>query len=644
MRKTVSGIMLTLLLVGILTLAFNIQPVKAEGTIYIRADGSIDPPTAPIQRDGNLYTFIDSIIDNSIAVERSNIVIDGFGYDLTTSLDITYGLVLSNVAKVTIENIGIRGFWRGISLYNSLNNIIAQNNVSDNSETGIELFHSPNNSLYANTIANNGQFGINFMWSPGNILRDNNFTGNKYNLWLSAGGSDELASFIQDIDESNTVDGKPTYYLINHANVEIPSNSGYIGLINCYNITIRGAELKHNSQGILLANTTNSKILNNIIRDNSMGIQVWKSSNNLFSQNIIEDNAYGVSIFESHNNGLFENNISSNLYSGIEIYGSSNNEVSMNNVTNNNEEFTWGGGGIYITMYSTHNIIYKNNIANNSANGVDIGVSSSNSIHLNSITHNGLYGVRVYGAGNIIYGNNITSNFAGIMLSDAPNTVNNRIFHNNFINNKYPSGSDSQLSNIWDNGYPSGGNYWSEYTYSDSLRGPNQDQPGSDGIGDVPIIINSNNVDSFPLMAPISIFDAGTWDSMTYNVNILSNSTVSDFYFNPEEGAFLRFNVTGENGTDGFCRVTIPNDLLWVEDGWTITVGDQPITNYTIIPDANHAYLYFTYNHSTQTVMIQGTHVIPEFPSTIILPLFMLTTLIATVLLKKKRKTKPQLP
>lgn len=36
-------------------------------------------------------------------------------------------------------------------------------------------------------------------------------------------------------------------------------------------------------------------------------------------------------------------------------------------------------------------------------------------------------------------------------------------------------------------------------------------------------------------------------------------------------------------------------------------------------------------------------HVIPEFPSTIILPVLMLTTLIATILLKKKRKTKTQL-
>jgi hypothetical protein len=47
-RKAVSGIMLILLLIGMLTLASNIQPVEASGTIYIRADGSVDSPTANI--------------------------------------------------------------------------------------------------------------------------------------------------------------------------------------------------------------------------------------------------------------------------------------------------------------------------------------------------------------------------------------------------------------------------------------------------------------------------------------------------------------------------------------------------------------------------------------------------------------------
>ncbi len=47
-KKIVSVIVLTLLLTSMFTLAFNIQPVRAGGIIYIRADGSIEPSTAPI--------------------------------------------------------------------------------------------------------------------------------------------------------------------------------------------------------------------------------------------------------------------------------------------------------------------------------------------------------------------------------------------------------------------------------------------------------------------------------------------------------------------------------------------------------------------------------------------------------------------
>jgi len=55
--KKISGLMLSLFLISMLTSALNIQSIKASGTIYIRADGSIDPLTAPIKLDGDTYTL-----------------------------------------------------------------------------------------------------------------------------------------------------------------------------------------------------------------------------------------------------------------------------------------------------------------------------------------------------------------------------------------------------------------------------------------------------------------------------------------------------------------------------------------------------------------------------------------------------------
>ena len=81
-RKTVSAMLLSLLFLGILLSAFDIQPIKASVTIYIRPDGSIEPTTANIATvDKVIYTFTGNIHD-SIVVERDDIVIFGAGCTL----------------------------------------------------------------------------------------------------------------------------------------------------------------------------------------------------------------------------------------------------------------------------------------------------------------------------------------------------------------------------------------------------------------------------------------------------------------------------------------------------------------------------------------------------------------------------------
>jgi len=193
-------------------------------------------------------------------------------------------------------------------------------------------------------------------------------------------------------------------------------------------------------------------------------------------------------------------------------------------------------------------------------------------------------------------------------------------------------------TNRWDNGYPSGGNYWSNYTGVDLHSGSNQDETGSDSIGDTACAIDVNNTDRYPLMAPFSMFNAGTWNGTPCNIDVVSNSTVSKFQIEITQ-KMISFNVTGETGL-GFCRVTIPNVIvqdLW-QGNYSVLINGQP-TDFRNWTDDTNTYIYFTYQHSEHEIII-----IPEFTSPMILPLFMLATLIATILLKKKRKTKLQLP
>ena len=82
---------------------------------------------------------------------------------------------------------------------------------------------------------------------------------------------------------------------------------------------------------------------------------------------------------------------------------------------------------------------------------------------------------------------------------------NNIVYHNNFIRNGRNARDDSG-ENSWNLYYPSGGNFWQDYRGDDEFSGPEQDIPGSDGIGDTPYLIYGEDIltndDTYPFMNP----------------------------------------------------------------------------------------------------------------------------------------------
>jgi parallel beta-helix repeat protein len=215
-KKAVSGILLTLLLTSMLTLAFHIQTAKAElGTIYIRADGSIDPPTAPIQRNGDIYTLTGNITSdaNGIVIERDNIVLDGAGYTVQSAGS---GVAGSRRTKIVIKNMRIVGFgivgggiglalcsetdivcntiaasWMGIILAGSSNNSITRNEITLSLNSGIWIRdQSTRNSIFANRITRN-RIGIQFFpnSNDNNTIVGNDFEENEYGVWIAGSSS-----------------------------------------------------------------------------------------------------------------------------------------------------------------------------------------------------------------------------------------------------------------------------------------------------------------------------------------------------------------------------------------------------------------------------------------------------------------------
>jgi len=427
--------------------------------------------------------------------------------------------------------------------------------------------------------------------------------------------------------------------------------SGYDGImVFADGVTLRGFTIKNADCGVYLESNDNTVTKNIIVNSSYHSIMVvgYKNGgyrNNISWNKIISTEArWGIWIIGGGMNNVVGNIIANHKGHGIYISPTRTipvSEPSRSNIIFNNTIIHNGMGydecGIYVEN-SPNNIIFGNTIIGNKETGITIvlGESKNNTIFANIIANHEC-GISI-GSGSdnhTLFENKIINNKRGICIGGK----NCRIFHNNFINNTIHA-TASEGANIWNDYYPSGGNYWSDYDGIDVKTGANQNQPGSDGIGDTPYIIDAKNRDMYPLIVPWGAIPVIV-DGMIYSIGLKSNSTVHGFEFN-QPLMQISFKISGEAGMHGYCNVTVPKTLLKGEP-WTVKLNGTN-WNFQSFENETHSFIYFTYTHaSTYHVVIQGTWVVPEFPSTTILPILMLATLIATIVLKKRRKPKTQL-
>jgi nitrous oxidase accessory protein len=135
----------------------------------------------------------------------------------------------------------------------------------------------------------------------------------------------------------------------------------------------------------------------------------------------------------------------------------------------------------YANKTSSYNII--------SGNKIEAGTRSFYGIMVGTSSHNVFYGNYIANCRNDWEG-------FGVAIG-GEQAENNTFYHNTFINNNKHVDIykwDLSKNSAWDNGKE--GNYWDDYNGTDSNK---------DGIGDTPYVINENNQDNYPLMAPFDI-------------------------------------------------------------------------------------------------------------------------------------------
>jgi parallel beta-helix repeat protein len=462
-------------------------PASVTREIKILADGTVEDsdPVTPLIQAGDIYTFSGDIYGR-IDVEKNDITIDGAGYSLIQSGGKDFalmiggiaGLELPRISGVTVKNMRIVGFHYAISLHGRsdvVSNVTVTGGtdyngvgiwVDGSSHTvqgckivgnkGMGILVDANYTAISDTIiADNGNFGIYFYDTAGK-LRNNTFNNNTAgpfhmdeNQMRHAGQPFRITS--NDIDPSNTVDGKPVYYWVNEHDKSLPSEAGYVVLDNCTNIIINGLSIYRNPTTYPAYQT--------------FAINLIRSSNIIVRENRLENTGIWCS-YSSQNIILTYNTL---------IGGSINTHASNTSILMNTIAFPNG------TAISLGGQQAKATVAKNILSGCGVGISLQ-SCDLSRIIQN-----------------NISNCNIGI---DIFSSNNNTFTKNNFLNNTQQVSEQhsaliwpltqyyQSLNNNWN------GNYWSTYNGIDA---------NGDGIGDTPYVIFENITDYQPLISPFDI-------------------------------------------------------------------------------------------------------------------------------------------
>jgi len=595
--KVITEVMFTLLFIGMLTLAFNIQPAKASGTIYIRADGSVDPPTAPISTVDNItYTFTGNI-NESIVIERDNIVVDGAGYTLDGRRDwMTGGMCLYGRSNVTIRNIEIRAFGAGIYLDSSSSNIISGNNITNNSD-GIWLNFSSNNTISENNIRANNDNGILLKYSSNNTINENNITNNWHGIVLKFSSNNIFYhnEFDRPADltssQSNLWDnGYPSggNYWSNHRSTDLFSGP-YQNITGCDGIF----DTPYAYGGVL---------------DRYPLIFPWGSPHSPVASFSVQAPSVPMRAGETL---TFNASFSLPSWNGTHAIP----------IT----EYRWDFGDGNITSTVGYIIVHTYSLAG--TYNVSLTVLDSEGPNSSCVQT-----IEVW-----------MPTFISISTSSLSTFVGFAVDINGTLYDIHRDGLENQTVVLF---YTfSGANTWVPITSDTTNHLGNYYVkwiPPATGYFTIKAEWTGNST-HFGANNTVSLSSIPYQNKYVFSVE--SNSTVSSLAFN-STNRMLSFMVSGPSGTKGYVKVTVAKTLVGdIADVKVYLDGSQ--LNYTVTSLDDSWLLYFTYLHSTHEVTISLSDISTPFIETPLgkvvlygIPITAIIILIVLYVLRKKQKIK----
>jgi parallel beta-helix repeat protein len=371
---------------------FNNNGVWLSGSYNTFLNNSVNGKPL-IYLEGESDTIINEDAGQVILLNCDNITVQN--KDLSNA---TVGIILEGTHNCLISGNTIHSDkWAGIYIYNSDNNNVSMNIISNSAiinggTGGILIDNSKNNMVFSNSITLNEGIGIAlYDFSENNTILMNNFSDNQRGLVLTGGAEYNTVTdnvffndgvYIYGAWENtflnNSVNNKPLLYLEDESDMVVDDDAGQVILVSCDSITVHNQEISNVCAGIMVIASINCLITDNILDSNKdYGIYLTHSSGNNISLNTVSNSFYSGIYFEtSDNNIVLWNTISSNKNSGIIVYYSNDITILSNTIEKNciKQRYT----GSIILAESSSNTIQNNNFLQNVKDAFFEGGTSNN--------------------------------------------------------------------------------------------------------------------------------------------------------------------------------------------------------------------------------------------------------------------------
>ncbi|WP_165394898.1 NosD domain-containing protein [Methanofollis fontis] len=548
--------------------------------------------------------------------------IDSVGLEIRglTLSDNRYGVFFWNTTASTLEGVTARENCYGIRIAGSSAVGLDGCEAAENTDMGMYIHGCSAVEVAGCRATENEYDGIFISGSEGCRLSGNVMDGNHYNFGLD-GWND--THFIHEIDLSNTVDGKPVYYLLNATGNPAGdfADAGTIYAVNCTGLEIHDLILSNSYAGVYLWKSTGVTMDSILVTDDYYGITLGGCSAIAIQNCTAVGTDTGIDVYHSADCQISECIATSNNYYGIALWDAEGCDIDGCSVQDNGE---FG--------------MILDEVGNCSINGClaqgndYLGMFLMNAEHCSlqeCSVSGGLYGIALWGLEDcqvasctvqendlmgILLGEAITTVITGCTMSDTlfgcgiSDSVDCQVYLNSFCNAS--AAEYDSLDILWASPgtltYHYGGRTWTSPMGNHWGKAYNGTDQNGDGIGDVPYA-GDGFTDAYPLMeTPDRYFfgdDGGDDDS---------GDIAAAGNLNPGDTATMHFSGSAVTGITLRAAERIDGVMIGIDP---VTDGpdglDGPVYQYlaadlTYTTDAAIAEAVFTFDVPAAWLEEQG--------------------------------------